>query len=373
MLTMHPSIMLGSYVLDEDRLPRDEFDIRLAPIREAMAREGIAATLVYGDARDHGALAFFTNFIPRMRWAMAIIPARGEPRLLISISSRDMPAMRTMTWIADVKSGWEWKWFDEYAATLPAGSKLATMDFDLMTPLLFGQLAKSLGDRATLVEFDDLATRARTHHRPREIALIREAARIASAAGADMAARWRAGDDVETAAVAGERAARSMAAQDVRTLVSRDNGLTLEPYRARFTDRPRDFLAYLAVKYRGYWGEAFISLPEGGEALSRANAGLDRALTSLRTSASIDALCADVVRVTGAGHPALGGSIGHRIGLSPREAPDLAPDGGTITPRNAYALRIGAIDADNRGAIVSAMVLVRDDGAAEILSRATYE
>ena len=31
MITTHPSIMIGSYALDEDRLPRDEFDIRLAP------------------------------------------------------------------------------------------------------------------------------------------------------------------------------------------------------------------------------------------------------------------------------------------------------------------------------------------------------
>jgi hypothetical protein len=52
MLTMHPSIMLGSYLWDEDRLPRDEFDIRLAPLRDAMASNGWVAALVYGDARE---------------------------------------------------------------------------------------------------------------------------------------------------------------------------------------------------------------------------------------------------------------------------------------------------------------------------------
>ena len=96
MLTVHPSIVLGSYLWDEERLPRDEFDIRMATIREAIAARGWAAAFVYGDAREHAALAFFSNFIPRMRWAMAMFPAKGEPRLLASMSSRDMPAMRTI-------------------------------------------------------------------------------------------------------------------------------------------------------------------------------------------------------------------------------------------------------------------------------------
>src|SRR6476661_7124118 len=102
MLTVHPSIMLGSYVWDEDRVPSDEFDIRMEPLRAAMQERGLSALLVYGDAREHQALAYFTNFIPRMRWAMALIPASGAPRLLASMSSRDIPAMRTMTWIPDV-------------------------------------------------------------------------------------------------------------------------------------------------------------------------------------------------------------------------------------------------------------------------------
>lgn len=358
MLTMHPSIMLGSYVLDEDRLPRDEFDIRLAPLREKMARDGLAATLIYGDAREHEALAFFTNFISRMRWAMAIIPAQGEPRLLISMSSRDMPAMRTMTWIADVKSGWEWTWFDDYVARLPAPGKLATINFDQMTPLLFGQLSKSIAGKFDLVELDPLALAAREQHRPREIAMIRTAAKIAAKAGDEIAARWKAGDDIETAALAGERAARAQAAQDVRTLVSRDGGMTLQPYRASFADRPHSLLAYVAVKYMGYWGEAFVS---DGPAHARAGAALDGLLKRFKAGASVATLGVDAV------HPALAGSIGHRIGLSPVEGPALSADA-TLAANVVYALRTGAIEGAS-GAIASAMAIARDDGSHEILSR----
>jgi hypothetical protein len=184
---------------------------------------------------------------------------QGEPLLLASMSSRDMPAMHTMTWVPDVKSGWEWKWFDEFCAKLPSGT-LATIGFDLITPVLFGQVEKTVAGRFALVEADQIAADARSVHRPREIALIRAASELASAAAKRIAERWRAGDDVETAALSGERVARDMAAQDVRTLVSRDGGRTLEPYGALFDDRPASLLAYVAVKYMGYWAESFVNL-----------------------------------------------------------------------------------------------------------------
>ena len=54
---MHPSIMIGSYGWEQDRLPRDEFQIRLDALHGVMDRQSLAAVLVYGDAREHAALA----------------------------------------------------------------------------------------------------------------------------------------------------------------------------------------------------------------------------------------------------------------------------------------------------------------------------
>ena len=115
MRTMHPSIMLGSYIWLQDRLPIDEFRLRLDNIYEEMDKHGWKGLLVYGDAREHAALAYVSNFIPRMRWGMALLSRDGNHRLLCSMSTRDLPAMRTMTWIGDVQSGWEWdKTFDPW-------------------------------------------------------------------------------------------------------------------------------------------------------------------------------------------------------------------------------------------------------------------
>lgn len=374
MLTTHPSIMLGSYTWDENRLPVDEFDIRFAHLREAMNRNGWAATLVYGDAREHAALAFFTNFIPRMRWALALIPAKGEPRLFASMSSRDIPAMKTMTWIGDVKSGWEWKWFEEFCATLAAPGVLATIGWDLMTPLLFDQIDKTIADRFTLAEADKVATDARRIHRPREIALIRAAAGIARAAGKAIAERWRAGDDVESAALAGERVARDRAAQDVRTLVSRDGGRTLEPYRGRFADRPPSLLAYVAVKYLGYWAECFVSVGNSSSrAARRAVSGLDTLIAGFKPDASVSAITKGVVSSMGPQHPVLSGSLGHRVGLSLEEGDALnANASATIMSGIVYALRTGVLDEEG-GVIASAMVRLREDGRLDILLRSDPE
>ena len=371
MLTMHPSIMLGSYLWDEDRLPRDEFDIRLAPLRDAMASNGWVAALVYGDAREHQALAYFTNFIPRMRWALALIPAQGEPLLLASMSSRDLPAMRTLTWVADVKSGWEWKWFDEFCARPPALGTLATIGFDLMTPLLFGQVENTIAGRFALVKADEIVAQARSVHRPREITLIRAASELTSAAAKRIAERWRAGDDVETAALSGEGVAREMAAQDVRTLVSRDGGRTLEPYGARFDDRPASLLAYVAIKYLGYWAESFVSLVGfPTQAGQRATAGLDVLLAGFKPNASVHDLARSVDAVAGPKHPALGGSCGHRIGLSVYEGKALHADAiGRIAAQTVYALRVGTIDAESGGAVASAMAWIDPSGAVRVLSR----
>ena len=96
-----------------------------SPARAATASwtpRAASAMLVYGDAREHSDLAYFTNFIPRHRWALALLPRQGEPRLLVSMSSRDMPAQRLMTWIPDVLSAWTWESvFDPWLAGLGCG------------------------------------------------------------------------------------------------------------------------------------------------------------------------------------------------------------------------------------------------------------
>jgi len=368
MLTVHPSIILGSYVWDEERLPRDEFDARNAVIRDAIAANGWSGMLVYGDAKEHAALAWFTNFIPRMRWAMALFPANGQPVLLASMSSRDIPAMKTMTWIGDVKSGWEWKWFDQWRAALSDGP-VGTIGLADATPLLWKQITGSLGSALPLVAADDVAAKARAMQRPREISVIREAAQITRRARQAFQDAWASGADIETCALVAERTARDNAAQDVRTLVSRDNGRTFQPFAPGLSTRSEKGLGYIAVKYLGYWADTYVQVGKGtldktvedqlDALLKAASAGKPLGEIAGAVRASSDA----------AAHAVLSGHFGRRIGSSLNEGGEIrAGVSAPFATDTVYSLHAGLCDS-NGGSVASALVLADRNGKLEVIDR----
>src|SRR6202163_2678855 len=192
MRTVHPCTMIGAYGFEQDRVPRDEFQIRMGTLHGVMDAKGAKAMLVYGDAREHSDLAYFTNFISRHRWALALLPRQGDARLLVSMSSRDMPAQRLMTWIPDVMSAWTWESvFDPWLAGLSpdAAADIGTVRFDLMRAPLLASLEKSLGNRFHLIAADT-EVRARST-RPRELSLIRDACPVVRAGAAAFVQGWR--------------------------------------------------------------------------------------------------------------------------------------------------------------------------------------
>jgi Xaa-Pro aminopeptidase len=380
MRTVHPSTMIGAYGFEQDRVPRDEFQIRLRALHGVMDARGCSAMLIYGDAREHSQLAWFTNFIPRHRWALALLPRQGEPRLLVSMSSRDMPAQRLMTWIPEVMTAWTWdNVFDPWLAGLGADAPqdIGTLRFDLMRPALMASLEKSLGNRFRLIAADAEVAALRAT-RPRELPLIRDACTVVRAGADAFKQAWRDGMGVEAAALAGERKARALAAQDVRTLVSFDGGRTLAPFRGAFAPKSKDapLFGYIAVKHRGYWAEAFVSAADPpSDIRQRARAGLEAALRVAGPGISAADLHAKAIEPLGAHplHPVLSGSIGRRIGFSPNEGGELRHDARhVLAAGDVYALHVGASDPQNRGAIASAMVTITPKGC-EVLVRSADE
>jgi Xaa-Pro aminopeptidase len=374
MRTVHPAIVIGSYAWDEDRLPRDEFQLRRAELDRLMDEHGWKAMLIHGDARDHGALAYYTNFIPRLRWAMALVPRHGEPRLLVSMSARDMPAMKLMTWIADVRTGWDWAGgFDTWLASLaPEGAaQLGMIGFDVISADLFCSVERSLGNRLHLADAAPFLPRERPL-RPRELSLARDAATMVQGAAAAMMRAWREGGGNEAAALAGERAARAMAAQDVRTLASLDGGRTLAPFAGRFAARAEPLVTYIAVKSAGFWAELFVTACARPSALAaRAETALDAAVASMAPGAearSVFARARDRLAPCDL-HPVLSARIGRRIGLSLDEGGAIDEScEGRIEPGSVYALHVGTADPAAGGAIASAMVAITTGGA-ELLCR----
>ncbi|OGA96799.1 MAG: hypothetical protein A3G27_11795 [Betaproteobacteria bacterium RIFCSPLOWO2_12_FULL_66_14] len=366
MHTVHPSIIIGAYTWDQNRMPPDEFQIRLADLHNAMDEHGWKAMFLYGDAREHSAIAYYTNFVPRVRWAMALMPREGEPRLLASMSSRDMPAMKLMTWIPDVLSGWQWEGaFDPWLARLQgeAPIKVGTVGFDYIQPRLFRSVEKSLGERVRLLEAEGFATADRAL-RPRELSLVRDACQLVRVAARAMVQAWRGGAGAEAAMLAGERTARGMAAQDVRTLVSLDGGRTLVPFQGNLKVRPESFVGYIAVKVMGFWAELFVTLSAGGGLLHGVQKSMEVLKDAAKPGASAAQLHALAMKTLDSRplHPVLSGSVGRRIGLSLNEGEELRHHSAhALKAPNVYALHVGTCDAE-RGALASAMVAVTAKG-----------
>jgi len=378
MQTVQPCVTIGSYIWAQDRLPYDEFTLRLDELRAAMDRNGWPAVLVYGDVREHAALAFLTSFIPRVRWGMALLPRTGDARLLCAMSTRDLPAMRTLTWIADVRSGMGPEWVNAFDPWLERfkgarAQKLGTIGFDIMAPVLHAAVRRSLGERFVLQRADDIVAIPSRRKRPRELTMIRASCKLLETAAKTFVESWRGNHAPETAALDAERVARSLAAQDVRTLVSLDGGRTLVPYQGRFEKCEGLLVGYLAVKVLGYWADLFVTVDDGSltAAAQHAEAALDAIVANMRPGARIDALHAKAVGALAPYklHPVLGGSIGHGIGLSLHEGAELqASSDASLAEGGVYALQAGAADAKAGSVLISAIVRVAATGA-EVLVR----
>jgi Xaa-Pro aminopeptidase len=378
MQTVQPCVTIGSYIWAQDRLPYDEFTLRLDALRTAMERNGWPAVLVYGDVREHAALAFLTSFIPRVRWGMALLPRTGDARLLCAMSTRDLPAMRTLTWIADVRSGMgpEWEkafdpWFERF--TGDQAQKLGTIGFDIMAPVLYAAVRRSLGERFALQRADDIVAIPSCRKRPRELTMIRTSCKLLETAAKTFAESWRRNHEPETAALDAERVARSLAAQDVRTLVSLDGGRTLVPFQGRFEKCAGPLVGYLAVKAAGYWADMFVTVDDGTitPAARHAEAALDAIIATMRPGARTDALHAKAIRALAPYklHPVLGGSVGHGIGLSLHEGAEFQVSAdATLVEDGVYTLQVGAADPKAGNALMSAIVRVAAKGA-EVLVR----
>jgi len=372
MQTMQPAIMLGPDRWEQDRIPADEFHRRLAELRLHMDRHGWKALLVYGDAREHAALAFISNFIPRMRWAMALVPRTGKLRLLCAVNPRDLPAMRATTWIMDVRSGLEWDksfdpWFARFASL--ARIEIGTVGFDTMPAAMYRSVGRSLDPRFVMHRAD--AALGPAGKRPRELALTRNACKVLDAAARAVLASWRRNIEPETAALEGERTARMMAAQDVRTLVSLDGGRTLVPFQGKFAPAAGPLVVYLAVKVAGYWADMFVTAGvKQSPALHHAEAALDALVAAVWPHARVGDIHAKAMAALQpfALHPVLGGSVGHGIGLSLHESDEFREAGeATLHEDGVYSLQVGVADPASGLVLMSAIVRNTAKGA-EVLA-----
>jgi hypothetical protein len=370
MRVMHPTLLVGPADWDAAQLPREEYDARIAAFWRA-ADPSLAGIVVYGSPRDHAELAYLTHFTPKLEPAIALVPRRGEPRLLVGGGANMIGAAKPLTFVETLlplrDAG---QTIARWARELGSGG-VALINGGAMRFGLRQEIEAALG--APPADVTGIVTAAMRRKSAREMVLVREACADLAAALAAMRDAHRQGRGTTDVILAGEHAAWLRGAQDVRTLFG--GGGMLAPFTVGLIAPTDPLQVYAAVRHQGYWAEGFALLSRSPAPIeSAANWLIDWAIDMMGSGAprrEIGALLAQSNEELRA-HPAMRDDSGGTIGLDlPKPGGFGAADEERFVPGEVCSVRAGlraAICDDASSAIVSAMVAITQDGP-EVLWR----
>src|SRR5262245_19988058 len=100
----HSVLKRGCSTWDPAEVPQAEFQARLDRVRKEMALLNLDALVIYGDNYSFADLCYLTNYFPKVRGGIAVVPRAGAISLLLNIGSRDVPFAKTLTWVDDVRA-----------------------------------------------------------------------------------------------------------------------------------------------------------------------------------------------------------------------------------------------------------------------------
>ena len=354
MHTMHPVLKRGGLFWDRELLPPRAFGERFARIQAEIAASGDDAWLIYGDVERYGALAWFSNFLPRTRSASALVPASGPPTLLIAVGLRDVPAAKTLTWVDDVRP------FARLPRTLASvirerGLESARIGLACVEELLsikdWNEIVSAVPGALFVTRTNEVAA-LRANKDECEFAALRQAAEVVSGALDLCEGLLKPGVNLRVALSQVERHARAHAAEDVRIMqaAGRNASIALRPLEDHELRDGDIVMVYVAAEAQRYWAEEArtfvlgIASPNLRRLASRAMAALDAMTERASAGNSVGALASAADIALDAAHlrDAAGGyGYGSGVGLDLAEAPFIARDGDERLPeRGALALRV---------------------------------
>ena len=387
MRTMHPVLKRGGLFWDEALLPRTCYAERFKRIKTSIAACGDDAWLIYGDVERYGHVAYFSNFLPRTRSALALVPREGEPTILVSVGQRDIPAAKTLTWIDDVRP------FSDLPARLLAlirDKGLANGRFGLvgveeaMPVGDWTQITGALSEAQWRTRTDAMAE-LRQSKDPWELAALRRSAGALTAAFDVVPQVVKAGMTTRRLAAAVDRELRRRAAEDVRILVATGgaSGKSLRPPSDDVLQNGDCVMLYVAGEVQRYWAVAARSfvLGRAPRALSALADRAAAALADMRAAAvpgaslaQLAALADDRLGDTALRASASAHGYGHGIGLDLEEAPlRVASEDGRLPANASLALQIIGRSGELAVALGETIVVGPDGGETLIDTPALIE
>jgi Xaa-Pro aminopeptidase len=332
MKTVHPVLKRGGLFWDRAMLPVQAYRERYARMQEAISAAGDDAWLLYGDVERYGSVAYVSNFLPRTRSALALVPRHGEPVLLASVGLRDIPAAKALTWIEDVRP------FTNLPKTLAAlieerrlaAGRIGLVGLDDSMPVTeWDAIAQALPKVSWQARNDALLS-LRQRKDAWELAAIRRVAAAVESA-LDLAPQYlKPGATMRQVAAELDREIRRKAAEDVRILAASGSQVAtaLRPPDDRVLAKGDVVMLFVAAEIQRYWAEGARSYvlgapqPELLALAGKVGEALDAMRGQARAGAAVSQLYATAAeKLNGLADSAALYGLGHGIGLDADEAP----------------------------------------------------
>jgi Xaa-Pro aminopeptidase len=367
MINMEPVLKRGYTAWDQALLPADEFTERVSSVRAGMRSVGLDALLVWGNQYEY---ADFTYLAGMPTAGTLLLTHEGDPAIFTGGGGRELPFQRTLTWVGQLSAAGPMP-----GATLKAA--LADRSFlkgavglvgtHLLSAATYANVTESLKGYSVR-EFDQEFRKLRASKRPREVATVRTALRIATDAAAAAVKAFENGATTTEAMVEAERTARVNRARDIRILANVDSD-DLRPFEGLSPARRTPLLLWIGVDYHGYWADVASTSP------SSSGSQAEKAVAAMVSAASAGARAAEVARAgltqlsTAARESAQDYGLGSGIGLALADWPTIsATSDALLVDGGLLSLRVLARDGDGVS-FANAIIQVAAGGARKLEPR----
>jgi Xaa-Pro aminopeptidase len=252
----HSVLKRGCSTWDPEQVPQAEFQARLDAVRGEMARRDLDALVIYGDNYSFADLCYLTNYFPKVRGGIAVVPRDGTISLLLNIGSRDVPFAKTLTWVEDVRASNQ-VGGDSAELLKEKGfekAKVGLADSGQGFPLPQLEEMKNALPRVEWQGCHTIIQPLRVQKTPRELTAMREAGRVLREVCIGAREFIKPGrKEYETIADI-DRFARDKGAEDIRILAGEKR--LNPPSFKQAANLAGHWAVYLAVQHERYWAEA---------------------------------------------------------------------------------------------------------------------
>lgn len=328
----HSVLKRGCSVWNKQEMPEEEFQGRLEAIHRQMTEQNLDALVVYGDNLSYGDLCYVTNYFPKVRGGLAVVPRSGPLSLILNIGSRDVPFAKSLTWVDDVRASGQ---LGRDGARLLeekdlSRAKIGLIDSGKGFPLAEVEQLQQALPQARWEPNDSMFVPMRMRKSARELAAMREAGRIVDEICEEASTIIRSGKKEYEFVAEIDRSARNKGVEDIRILAGEKR---LRPPGTELTETVESHWAvYLAIQHRRYWVEGGRSFNLNGDAtLEAAYRKAQEIVAQMAACLRPDNKTQDIVAV---GRERLGEfygaasiyGFGNGIGLGQWEAPFLSEE-----------------------------------------------